>query len=33
MDGVDVILCTKQGGREEAGDATVAWPVLKRHSL
>jgi polyhydroxybutyrate depolymerase len=32
-DGADVILCTKQGGREEPGDATVAWPVLKRHSL
>ena len=32
-DGVDVVLCTKEGGREEPGDADVAWPVLKRHSL
>jgi polyhydroxybutyrate depolymerase len=31
--GVEVILCTKQGGREEPGDANVAWPVLKRHTL
>ena len=31
--GVEVFLCTKQGGREEPGDATVAWPVLKRHTL
>lgn len=32
-DDVEVILCTKQGGREDQGDATVAWPVLKRHTL
>jgi polyhydroxybutyrate depolymerase len=31
--GVEVVLCTKQGGREEPGDATVAWPLLKRHTL
>jgi polyhydroxybutyrate depolymerase len=31
--GVEVTLCTKQGGKEDPGDATVAWPVLKRHSL
>ena len=31
--GVEVVLCTKQGGREEPGDANVAWPVLKRHAL
>ena len=31
-DGVDVILCTKQGGRDEPGDASIAWPVLKRHT-
>lgn len=30
--GVEVFLCTKQGGREEPGDANVAWPVLKRHT-
>jgi polyhydroxybutyrate depolymerase len=32
-DGVEVILCTKEGGREEPGDARVAWPVLARHTL
>jgi len=31
--GVDVILCTKQGGPAEPGDANIAWPVLKRHPL
>ena len=31
--GVEVTLCTKQGGREEPGDPNVAWPVLKRHTL
>jgi polyhydroxybutyrate depolymerase len=33
QDGVEVVLCSKQGGREEPGDATVAWPLLKRHPL
>jgi polyhydroxybutyrate depolymerase len=33
QDGVEVLLCTKQGGGDEAGKATVAWPVLKRHRL
>jgi polyhydroxybutyrate depolymerase len=33
QDGVEVILCTKQGGHTEPGDASVAWPVLKRHTL
>jgi polyhydroxybutyrate depolymerase len=32
QDGVEVILCTKQGGHEDPGDATIAWPVLKRHT-
>jgi len=32
-DGVEVVLCTKQGGGEDPGDPTVAWPVLMRHSL
>jgi polyhydroxybutyrate depolymerase len=32
-DGVEVTLCTKEGGREEPGDATIAWPVLKRYTL
>jgi polyhydroxybutyrate depolymerase len=33
QDGVEVILCTKQGGGLEAGNASVAWPVLKSHTL
>jgi polyhydroxybutyrate depolymerase len=28
--GVEVVLCSKQGGKEEPGDATIAWPTLKR---
>lgn len=31
--GVEVILCTKEGGREDPGDPNVAWPVLARHHL
>jgi polyhydroxybutyrate depolymerase len=31
--GVEVILCTKQGGGQDLGNASVAWPVLKRHKL
>ncbi len=31
--GVEVTLCSKQGGRDEPGDASIAWPVLKRHTL
>lgn len=31
--GVDVMLCTKQGGSHEAGNAKVAWPLLKKHAL
>jgi len=31
--GVEVILCTKPGGTEDPGDPSVAWPVLKRHTL
>ncbi len=31
--GVEVILCTKQGGAEDPGDPSIAWPVLKRHTL
>ena len=31
--GVEVFLCTKPGGGQEAGNAGVAWPVLKRHTL
>jgi len=31
--GAEVILCTKQGGGHEPGNASVGWPVLKRHAL
>jgi poly(3-hydroxybutyrate) depolymerase len=31
--GVEVMLCTKQGGGTEYGDPTIAWPILKRHLL
>jgi polyhydroxybutyrate depolymerase len=31
--GVQVTLCTKQGGGHEAGTATVSWPVLKKYTL
>jgi polyhydroxybutyrate depolymerase len=31
--GVEVTLCTKQGGGHEAGDASIAWPVLKKYTL
>jgi polyhydroxybutyrate depolymerase len=33
QDGVEVVLCTKQGGGHEAADATLTWPVLKRHAM
>lgn len=32
-DGVDVVLCTKQGGGHDQGNASVAWPILKKHTL
>ncbi|WP_437821374.1 alpha/beta hydrolase family esterase [Sorangium sp. So ce1078] len=32
-DGVEVALCTKQGGGHEPGNATVGWPALKRHTM
>lgn len=31
--GVEVMLCSKQGGGHEAGNARVAWPILKQHTL
>jgi polyhydroxybutyrate depolymerase len=31
--GVQVTLCTKQGGGHEAGNATVSWPWLKKYTL
>jgi polyhydroxybutyrate depolymerase len=30
--GVEVVLCTSVGGREEPPDATIAWPILKRYT-
>ena len=33
QDGVEVILCSKQGGMDDPGDPTIAWPVLMRHAL
>ena len=33
QDGVEVVLCTKPEGHQDPGDASVAWPVLKRHPL
>jgi polyhydroxybutyrate depolymerase len=33
QDGVEVVLCTKPGGHQDPGNASVAWPVLKRHPL
>jgi polyhydroxybutyrate depolymerase len=29
----EVVLCTKQDGRQEPGDPSLAWPVLARHHL
>jgi polyhydroxybutyrate depolymerase len=31
--GVEVTLCTKQGGSHEAGNASVGWPILKKHVM
>jgi polyhydroxybutyrate depolymerase len=33
QDGVEVVLCTKPDGHQDPGNASVAWPVLKRHPL
>jgi polyhydroxybutyrate depolymerase len=32
-DGVQVTLCTKQGGGHDPGNASVSWPVLKKYTL
>jgi polyhydroxybutyrate depolymerase len=32
-DGVKVILCTKQGGGHDYGDANIGWPFLKSFTL
>lgn len=31
--GVEVVLCTNQGGGQAQGNAAIAWPILKRHPL
>ena len=31
--GVEVVLCTKQNGGSEAGNPSIAWPLLKRHPM
>ncbi|MCB9495682.1 MAG: feruloyl esterase [Fibrobacteria bacterium] len=31
--GVQVTLCTKQGGGHDYGNATVGWPILKKYTL
>lgn len=31
--GVESIVCSKNGGGHEQGNATLGWPVLKRHQL
>jgi len=32
-DGTEVVLCTRQGGGHDYGDASVGWPILREHSL
>ena len=32
-DGVQVTLCTKQGGGHEQGNGSVGWPILKKYTL
>lgn len=32
-DGVQVTLCTKQGGGHDYGNASVGWPILKKYTL
>ena len=31
--GIQVTLCTKQGGGHDPGNASVSWPVLKKYAL
>ena len=32
-DGVEVTLCTKQGGSHDPGNAQIGWPMLKAHPM
>jgi polyhydroxybutyrate depolymerase len=32
QDGVEVVLCTDDTGKEAPGDASIAWPILKRYT-
>lgn len=32
-EGVEVTLCTNEGGDHLPGDANIAWPMIKKHSL
>jgi polyhydroxybutyrate depolymerase len=31
--GVQVTLCSKQGGTHEQGTASIGWPLLKKYTL
>jgi hypothetical protein len=31
--GVEVTLCTKQGGSHDTGDANLGWAMLKKHPM
>ena len=31
--GVEVVLCTMQGGGQGSSNGSIAWPLLKRHPL
>jgi len=32
-DGTEVVLCTRQGGGHDYGNAAVGWPILREHTL
>lgn len=31
--GTEVVLCTRQGGGHDYGDAAIGWPILREHTL
>jgi polyhydroxybutyrate depolymerase len=31
--GVEVTLCTKQGGGHDAGDPNLGWDMMKKHPM